>query len=296
MCGIFGIASCGKTSFGKAAFIRKATTGLLTESQIRGRRASGLCVLTAEKAFIYKHPLSAEELVKTPEYSNMLNKIHYNNGFRAVIGHTRLPTKGSPEFNINNHPILANNIIGVHNGWITNDDALFKRYRRDVERAGQVDSEIIFRMIDYLISTGSSMVDAIQETNKELHGKYACAFVNKKNPRYLMLFCDDLSELIIYKYSDIGIILFASTHDIAKAALANNTMLSVENASYRRYGAGGIFRIDTQTFKIYSEELGISGGYRMPSTPHSLHIGSSSECSDCLEHRCLTCDHYALQE
>lgn len=57
------------------------------------------------------------------------------------IAHTRWATQGHAAFPENNHPIRRGSMYVVHNGIVTNDDALFAAVGR--ERYGQVDSEAI---------------------------------------------------------------------------------------------------------------------------------------------------------
>ena len=61
-----------------------------------------------------------------------------------VIGHTRAATQGTPLNNSNNHPILDENWIGIHNGVIYNDGLLASQYGTSAE----VDSAVIFSMLN----------------------------------------------------------------------------------------------------------------------------------------------------
>lgn len=297
MCGIFGIATCEPVTFAKAAVFRRATRRLLEESQIRGGRSSGLCVLTKKEAVMYKDGLPASTLVQRPEYGKVINRMKPSRDFRIMIGHTRTPTKGSPRFNVNNHPIRANDIIGVHNGMISNDDVLFNRYRQHIDRRGEVDSEIIFRLIDYHISRGKSTVRATQETHKAINGSYACAFVNKNNPRYLTLFCDNFSGLVFYKYSKLGVIVFASTKSIVDAALNGDSMLNTSEASWMRTVRSACVRIDTEDGTIYTTdldncEINMVGGPSKASREF-CRMPNPLESQRC-DGECLGCEHYEL--
>lgn len=298
MCGIFGIANCGPVTYAKAAAFRRATRKLLEESQIRGGRASGLCVLTKKEAVMYKDGLPAVSLVQKPGYAAVIQNIKPNREFKIMIGHTRTPTKGSPKFNVNNHPIRANDIIGVHNGMIGNDDVLFNRYRKHINRRGEVDSEIIFRLLDYHISRGKSIARATQETHETISGSYACAFVNQKNPRYLTLFCDSFSDLVLYKYSNLGVIVFASTKNIIDAALKGDSMLDTSSANWLKTVRSACVRIDTEEGTMYTTDL--TGGRHA----NNMTGGSASELREFCrvpnplaqgcDGQCLDCDHYEL--
>lgn len=60
---------------------------------------------------------------------------------QTVLAHTRYATQGDPKDNRNNHPVNYGTTFLVHNGWITNDDEIYKKY--DMERHAEVDTEAI---------------------------------------------------------------------------------------------------------------------------------------------------------
>lgn len=125
--------------------IRETFTRNLVFNEERGQAASGLAIVSQDgEVALLKRPQPASEFTNEVEYQHLLEGI----GPRTtlILGHTRLPTKGSPDNHDNNHPIWVGSVIGVHNGHISNDDALFNRF--NLARRGEVDSEIIFRLLD----------------------------------------------------------------------------------------------------------------------------------------------------
>ncbi len=127
--------------------IRKIFTRNLLFNEERGKAATGMAVLRTDgRLTVHKAPVPAAQFVETERYDTLLASS--NADTVLWLGHTRMPTKGSPENNDNNHPILAGKVVGVHNGRITNDDALF--VRGGYPRQGEVDSEIIFRLLSGL--------------------------------------------------------------------------------------------------------------------------------------------------
>lgn len=66
---------------------------------------------------------------------------------RWLVGHVRAATLGSPQNNNNNHPILHHNIVGVHNGVISNHRGIFADVKREYPDA-LVDSEAIFASVN----------------------------------------------------------------------------------------------------------------------------------------------------
>jgi len=84
--------------------------------------------------------------------------------FRGLaLVHTRAATKGSPHKLCNSHPFYTKEWVGVHNGWLWNDDELAKKYK--LKRAGQTDSEIIWRLADSL---------DIDQAIKKIDGFFRC--------------------------------------------------------------------------------------------------------------------------
>jgi len=222
MCGILGVINYGTTTHQKALACRKAVKRLLEESQMRGTDAAGLLILYNNCIHMFKNNVSARTLMLDSRYNDLMDNIKVVNNFRYAIGHTRCKTKGDQKYNINNHPIKTGDVIGVHNGTIYNDDTLFEEYSENVKRQGQVDSEIIFSLLDYFLKEKLSIIEAVCNTHSLLNGGYACAFMTTKNPRYVTLFRDSMSAGIeIFMSKKTQIIVFASTKYIVKNSLSD---------------------------------------------------------------------------
>jgi glucosamine 6-phosphate synthetase-like amidotransferase/phosphosugar isomerase protein len=144
MCGLVGaLLYPQRRSLEDFAAILSITTSNLLCNEERGRDATGVAVVQADGAFqVFKQPVAASVLVDMPGYAAALAAVGAETV--CILGHTRMPTKGSRWHNVNNHPIVAQNVIGIHNGVIRNDDELFAGC--GVSRVGEVDSEIIFRL------------------------------------------------------------------------------------------------------------------------------------------------------
>jgi len=87
--------------------------------------------------FMAKEPVSAYRFAPTLNLE----------GARTAILHTRWATKGATTNNLNNHPIDVHGIVGVHNGVLNNDDAIFDLLGS--ERFGEVDSEAAFALLNH---------------------------------------------------------------------------------------------------------------------------------------------------
>jgi len=247
----------GTGSYDKSFAFRKAAHHLLKVSESRGRDASGICVLTDEKASVFKEAHKGSKLVRTAGYSAVVNNINYTKNFKAMIGHTRQKTQGTQRLNVNNHPIIANKVIGVHNGIIGNDGSLFNKYSDRMHRLGQVDSEIIFRLINYHIATNKKIIEAVKLAHKELSGSYACAFIHTDMPRYLTLFSNasTYSNAILYIYKNVRSMAFASSRNILNESLDHSKWLNPAHTSKSIDISMGGVRIDLETGKILQFDL-----------------------------------------
>jgi glucosamine 6-phosphate synthetase-like amidotransferase/phosphosugar isomerase protein len=235
--------------------MKKVVKRLLEASQIRGTDASGIAVVTDRKVALYKNRKAGGMVIHDPGYVQAINHVNQNFILRAVIGHTRLQTKGDYRLNVNNHPIVAGRIVGVHNGLISNDDRLFKEFGKWIDRAGKVDSEVIFRLLDYYISHGDSIVAAVEKTDGKLMGSYTCAFVDMENPRYVVLFRSGNSA-VLWHFKSAKSFVFASSDSILDTALSDIGPFNpgLVDGKMEIKSSSGI-RIDTETGKTHVFEL-----------------------------------------
>jgi predicted glutamine amidotransferase len=175
MCGILGFAT-GRPGDPAVWSIFEAAFRL---SEGRGRDASGVAGHAGAAVLVHKRAVPASKLLR-------------DEGYRAVrvvepevvIAHTRLATKGSPADSANNHPVCAGPVVGVHNGMLRNDDALFRVL--GLRRDGEVDSEAIFRLVEFFCPervTAAGLWKALDL----VEGSYAVAVVHARQPGELWL-------------------------------------------------------------------------------------------------------------
>ena len=231
MCSIVGMAFQRGNKVKDNLPMHNIMRRLLVEGQVRGRRAAGVCFVNQRQFTVVKKNISGESLINTQEYDDAEAKFMHFAGKPvagkqtqsppyAVLGHNRLDTKGCPTNNSNNHPIVTGKVIGTHNGMIGNDDALFERYSKVITRIGQVDSEIIFALIDHFARRASgpgNVTKAIIETSKLITGGYACAAVHVSHPYSLFLFRNTMPCNVVH-FDDIGVIMWASSEAFIRTA------------------------------------------------------------------------------
>jgi glucosamine 6-phosphate synthetase-like amidotransferase/phosphosugar isomerase protein len=96
-----------------------------------------------------------------------------------ALVHVRDYTKGHPTVEANNHPIRHGAVVGVHNGRIANDDAIFSEFGfRRATPEMTVDSEAIFALVEW---------DGSPRVLERLRGTMATAWLDERVPRELRL-------------------------------------------------------------------------------------------------------------
>ncbi len=239
MCGIFGMILPARKTI-PVALARAMIDRLLRFSEIRGSDSSGLAVLAGNEIRLFKKADKASRILRDGCYRDFVKHAlargtgrtegHSVSGPLAVIGHTRMETDGSAFSPGNNQPIVCGPIVGVHNGIIVNADSLWKRYPKG-ERQTEVDSEIIFRLIQSKLIENRSVNESLCETFRLLEGMASIAgligqdgvlFLATNNgslhlieivPKKMMVFASE--AMILRKLvEDIKLRIFWGSHQI----------------------------------------------------------------------------------
>jgi len=205
MCGIIGLFAyaCKTKDLDprvEALIQRMLFTESLVYMEPRGKDATGVSLLWDDnETSVIKQPINARQFsiddglwgkdFANPDDENANFKWFMEKWLRGLpevrlrhaLGHVRAGTKGS-EFNPhNNHPIIISSaklelnktlteklLIGIHNGSLKNDAALFAKNKFD--RVGEVDSEVIFQLINQY--RDDFTVENLEKTFLELEGAY----------------------------------------------------------------------------------------------------------------------------
>lgn len=253
MCGIFGVVYYRNSPMVMSEIndTKELVSNLLEASQVRGRDASGICMVTRDnKAHVLRHHAPGKSLPLLGQYASIMNKINYSTNFKYMIGHTRAKTQGTESKNINNHPIISGKVIGVHNGAISNDYDLFKTFSDKFNREGEVDSEIIFQLLNHYVSERHLLHEAVKKTAEKLSGWYTCAFIHIDHPNYLTIFGDSHPSATIYDFHQHRMMVFASSDKIVYDATKPIGRFKDPTSKLELGGYGGI-RINTTNGKIF---------------------------------------------
>ncbi|WP_336784094.1 hypothetical protein [Paenibacillus illinoisensis] len=213
MCGINGMVFLNNFERSEEMWtaIRYVFDEALVETEARGKHATGLTVQRRDGAFydFYKSDISATAMAT---YDDEYNRIVGSIGpwTSSIISHTRWYTKGKPENNLNNHPFDIGKIVGVHNGTVANDDELFKKYTDKFTRVGEVDSEIVYQLINHHNQeeiTHDGLKLALEKTF--LRGMFALAFAHKDQPSLVHIVKQE-RPMDFVLWEEAGVLLFNS--------------------------------------------------------------------------------------
>lgn len=227
MCGILGMLAFGEMEDKKAEKIRQESmiflsSELLQLTQPRGRDATGIATLFANMDYMgLKMGIPSADFVSRfggteKDFDGYLNIWRKKvSPARMILGHCRKGSVGSSEDNVNNHPIKVGDIVGVHNGTLTNHNKIFELLKSN--RDGTVDSEAIFRLLHFFTKNGEEPFSPkiIQEVCKRLHGSYACLSFSGNNP-YQMVGFRDARPMEVLLIKPLKLMMIASDKDFLK--------------------------------------------------------------------------------
>ena len=227
MCGILGILAFGELPEKKQEKLRQESmiylsSELLQLTQTRGKDATGIATMFSDCGYMgLKMGIPPTDFVSRfggteKDFDGYLTIWRKRTiPAKMVLGHCRKSSVGNSEDNTNNHPIKVGNIIGVHNGTLTNHNQIFELLKCD--RDGTVDSEAIFRLLHFFTNNGKEPFapEVIQEVCKRLHGTYACLAFAGNNPYQMIGFRDSRPiETLLIK--PLKLLLIASEKDFLK--------------------------------------------------------------------------------
>lgn len=163
MCGLIGLVS--RNARHNARFLHG-----LYNNQDRGTDAYGIVGVS---------PAGAVNVFKRAgAVYNSVHKCRFINTAPVLMGHTRFATHGSAGIMINNHPFSVGNVVGMHNGVISNYQALATKFGYTLQ--SQCDSEVLFHLINSLESN-----DGIQDIIDEVCGYYVITWVDRRAPQFV---------------------------------------------------------------------------------------------------------------
>jgi glutamine---fructose-6-phosphate transaminase (isomerizing) len=224
MCGIFGIILAEKSKVAPKTF-EAATASLFKLSEARGKESAGLAVRNGGPIQVFKQPIPASLMIRSAAYKRLIHGL-FENGNQAdragaIIGHSRLVTNGFQEHNDNNQPVIAEGLVAIHNGIITNDEALWRQYP-SLQHQYEVDTEVLLRLIRMYQREGRSPTQAVRAAFNNIQGCASVAmFFNELNS---LLLATNNGSLYTLRSADARVFVFASERYILRTLAARRDL------------------------------------------------------------------------
>lgn len=178
MCGIFGMVLQPGHGW-RAGDLGRAVRRLWRLSESRGREAAGLAVACGGEIRLLRAPRSASALIRGGADRDLWRRAApklARGRSLTVIGHSRLVTDGHESRDANNQPLVTGRVVGVHNGIVVNHESLW-RDNPGLHRRGEVDSEVLFRLLDRFLGRGVALAEALCRVFRDIEGTASVAAV-----------------------------------------------------------------------------------------------------------------------
>ena len=253
MCGIFGACFLPSSELSPVQ-IRSLVDELFKLSESRGKEAAGIAVRGNDALNVYKRPLSASKMIREPGYEKFLsNALDEGNSVLplplAVIGHTRLTTNGLQYANENNQPVVRDGLVAVHNGIITNEEQLWRKFS-DFDRHFQVDTEIVLAMVDHYQKQGKDPAQAIRSAYRQVEGTAAISLLSDRldalflATNYGSLYlCHDEAQSLFFFASEKFTLEQLNKHNLLRSRMAKSPIFRVRADQAFRVELGDLRRV-----------------------------------------------------
>lgn len=180
MCGIFGLIVKPGNCF-QDSIIRKSLESIAIFSESRGKDSSGLAIrnLNSYEIEVIKGDVPIRQLLKSTVFDTAIRQgveaCGQGKGFSA-FGHARLVTNGTQLKEVNNQPVLKDEIIIIHNGIIVNVDELWEK-NPGLHRSYSIDTEIMPALLRNELQTESDLANACNNVFRKLEGTWSLAIM-----------------------------------------------------------------------------------------------------------------------
>jgi glucosamine--fructose-6-phosphate aminotransferase (isomerizing) len=261
MCGIFGMVGVANGHF-DCDWTGRAVRTLMRASEVRGKEATGLAVHTPSDIRVFKQAGRAKYVARSLPLrrflDDALNALQTGNDGKfqsplVFLGHSRLVTNGYRSLDDNNQPIITESCVGIHNGIVVNDEELWLKHPL-ITRSSEVDSEVIFRLIDLGVRNGLPVQQAISSAFSEINGVANIAFV-RRDTRTLELATNN-GSLYLFTSAQKNCVIFASErYLLAKALTWIGFNASANELRHLRPGEGASLSYDDASVSYY--KLGV---------------------------------------
>jgi asparagine synthetase B (glutamine-hydrolysing) len=244
MCGILGIVAAPDAPL-RGPELRRALRSLFRLSESRGKESSGLAACTADAIHVYKEPRSAFFLGRSRPCEEILAAALAGPGPRCLIGHSRMATNGTPDDNTNNQPLVVDGLVGVHNGIVTNDDALWAAHPQ-LHRRLETDSEALLAVLGWHWRETGSVAAAARRTYPHVRGMASIAVLF--DDADALLLATNIGSLHWCRSADGDVFVFAS-EDFFVRQLVLGQRLGCDAEDIRQLAPGTGLLLDLGTLE-----------------------------------------------
>jgi asparagine synthetase B (glutamine-hydrolysing) len=128
---------------------------------------------------VFKKAVTPSNLIDSEGYRVVFDHVFSDGGDMkalSIIGHSRLATNGKQGSNANNHPVIKQGLVGVHNGIIVNVDELFEE-NPTIKREFDVDTEVILGLLRQSLEGGDPLPDSVRKAFSAIYGETSLAIL-----------------------------------------------------------------------------------------------------------------------
>lgn len=257
MCGIFGIITKPGKDFPQGS-IKNNLKSIAKFSESRGKDSSGMAFrnIKKEKIDVIKGDIPIRDLLKSKAFNNSLQNAleskKETNGF-AAFGHARLVTNGSQLQEVNNQPVVKDDMLCIHNGIITNVDEIWKE-NPELKKEFLIDTEIIPALLRKKIQEGNSLSAALYNSLSVIEGTYSIANMFADLDQFVLA---TNNGSLYYITDNASYIVFASEGYFLEKLSSERSFSSFQNKKIKQLQSNTGLIIDLSNLEI--EEIQLTG-------------------------------------
>ena len=247
MCGIFGIITSKESQY-EQRFLKKSFKKLAYLSESRGKDSSGICVLDSSenKINLLRGPIPVKDMLKQKFFEKKLDlAFKQDNLSKYAFGHSRLVTNGSQLNNSNNQPVYNDEVIGVHNGIVSNVQQLAGK---NVDSFNELDTKVLLSIIRSEINNKNNVINGVSEAIKKVEGTVATALVFTDINEFVLATNNGSLYTLINNKKDI--LFFASELNILKKFTSLINLKSIGKYSVNQILSNSGISINLDSFSI----------------------------------------------
>lgn len=191
MCGIFGMSYGEQGAAGELWTPTELSTLMFPAIVHRGPHAFG---------WMSYNPSTGITIQKFPgKVTDHMSRVCLDDECAWFVGHVRYATNGSPDLNVNNHPLTHGKVVGVHNGVLRDWKRIISTTGREDDTA-EVDSEAIFAAVNKWGDTNGL---------RRIEGDMVAVYARTNHPGILNI-ARTYGRPLVYATTEAGSLVFAS--------------------------------------------------------------------------------------